>query len=45
MYKKFMMKKFSLEELSTDLANYGTDIILHKLLLSSISLQIAQNIG
>ena len=40
-----MMKKFSLEELSTDLANYGTDIILHKLLLSSISLQIAQNIG
>lgn len=37
--------KNSLEELSTDLANYGTDIILRKLLLSSISLQIAQNIG
>jgi hypothetical protein len=34
-----------LEELSTDLANYGTDILLRKLLLSSISLQIAQNIG
>ncbi len=34
-----------IEELSTDLANYGTDIILRKLLLSSISLQIAQNIG
>ena len=34
-----------LEEISTDLANYGTDIILRKLLLSSISLQIAQNIG
>ena len=34
-----------LEELSTDLTNYGTDILLRKLLLSSISLQIAQNIG
>lgn len=34
-----------LEELSTDLVNYGTDIVLRKLLLSSISLQIAQNIG
>ena len=34
-----------LEEISTDLANYGTDILLRKLLLSSISLQIAQNIG
>jgi len=34
-----------IEELSTDLANYGTDIILRKLLLSSISLQIAQNLG
>ena len=34
-----------LEELSTDLANYGTDILLRKLLLSLISLQIAQNIG
>ena len=37
--------KNSLEELSTDLVNYGTDMILRKLLLSSISLQIAQNIG
>ena len=34
-----------IEELSTDLANYGTDIMLRVLLLSSISLQIAQNIG
>ena len=34
-----------LEELSTDIVNYGTDIVLRKLLLSSISLQIAQNIG
>jgi hypothetical protein len=33
------------EELSTDLANYGTDTVLRKLLLSSISIQIAQNIG
>ena len=34
-----------LEEISTDLVQYGTDIVLRKLLLSSISLQIAQNIG
>ena len=34
-----------LEELSTDLVNYGTDIVLRKLLLSSMSLQLAQNIG
>ncbi len=34
-----------LEELSTDLVNYGTDLVLRKLLLSSMSLQIAQNIG
>lgn len=34
-----------LEELSTDLANYGTDIVLRKLFLSSISVQLAQNIG
>ncbi|MGE5862530.1 MAG: hypothetical protein ACM31H_02050 [Nitrososphaerales archaeon] len=33
-----------LEEISTDLVQYGTDIVLRKLLLSSISLQIAQNI-
>ena len=37
--------KNSLEELSTDLVNYGTDIVLRKLLLSSMSLQLAQNIG
>lgn len=34
-----------LEELSTDLVNHGTDIVLRKLLLSSMSLQLAQNIG
>jgi cell division protein FtsL len=34
-----------LEELRDDLINYNTDIILRKLLLSSISLQLAQNIG
>ena len=34
-----------LEELYTDLINYGSDIMLRKLLLSSISLQLAQNIG
>jgi hypothetical protein len=34
-----------LEELSDDLKNYNTDILLRKLLLSSISLQIAQNLG
>ena len=34
-----------LTELSADLVNYGTDIVLRKLLISSISLQIAQNIG
>jgi hypothetical protein len=34
-----------LSELSTDLANYGTDIVLRKLLITSISLEIAQNIG
>ena len=38
------LKNF-LEELSSDLINYGSDIVLRKLLLSSISLQIAQNIG
>lgn len=37
--------KSFLEELSTDLLNYGSDIMLRKLLLSSISLQLAQNIG
>jgi hypothetical protein len=34
-----------LAELSSDLVNYGTDIVLRKLLLSSIALEIAQNIG
>jgi hypothetical protein len=34
-----------LSELSTDLVNYGTDIVLRKLLVTSISLEIAQNIG
>ena len=33
-----------LEEISTDLANYGTYIILRNLLFSSISLQMAQNL-
>ena len=32
-------------ELSADLVNYGTDIVLRKLLITSISLEIAQNIG
>jgi hypothetical protein len=43
-YVEMNFKNF-LEELSTDIVNYGTDIVLRKLLLSSISLQIAQNIG
>jgi hypothetical protein len=34
-----------LSELSADLVNYGTDIVLRKLLIMSISLEIAQNIG
>jgi hypothetical protein len=34
-----------LSELSADLVNYGTDIVLRKLLILSISLEIAQNIG
>jgi hypothetical protein len=34
-----------LAELSTDLAYYGADIVLRKLLISSISLEIAKNIG
>ena len=34
-----------LEELSTDLVNHDTDIVLRKLFLSSMSLQLAQNIG
>ena len=43
-YIDLNLKNF-LEELSGDLVNYGSDILLRKLLLSSISLQIAQNIG
>jgi hypothetical protein len=34
-----------LSELSADLVNYGTDIVLRKLLILAISLEIAQNIG
>ena len=34
-----------LEELSSDIINYGTDIVLRKLLTSAIALEIAQNIG
>ena len=34
-----------LSELSSDLVNYGTDIVFRKLLMISISLEIAQNIG
>jgi hypothetical protein len=35
----------TLSELSSDLIHYGTDIMLRKLLISSIALAIAQNIG
>ena len=34
-----------LAELSSDLINYGSDIVLRKLLISTIALEIAQNIG
>ena len=34
-----------LSELSAGLVNYGSDIVLRKLLIMSISLEIAQNIG
>jgi hypothetical protein len=34
-----------LAELSADLVNYGADIVLRRLLISSISLEIAKNIG
>jgi hypothetical protein len=34
-----------LSELSSDLVNYGTDIVFRKLLIMSISLEIAQNLG
>jgi hypothetical protein len=44
---KYIASKFKnlLAELSSDLINYGTDIVLRKLLVSSIALQLAQNIG
>ena len=35
----------ALSELSADLVNYGTDIVLRKLLITYISLEIAKNIG
>ena len=35
----------TLSELSSDLIDYGSDIVLRKLLISSIALGIAQNIG
>ena len=34
-----------LAELTSDLINYGSDIVLRKLLISAIALEIAQNIG
>jgi hypothetical protein len=37
--------KAVLAEFSADLVNYGLDIVLRKLLMSSISLEIAQTIG
>jgi hypothetical protein len=35
----------TLSELSSDLINYGSDIVLRKLVISSIAIGIAQNIG
>jgi hypothetical protein len=37
--------KTVLAEFSADLVNYGVDIVLRKLLISSISLEIAQTVG
>jgi hypothetical protein len=34
-----------LTELCSDAVNYGTDVVLRKLLISAIALEIAQNIG
>ena len=34
-----------ISELSTDIKTYGTELVLRKLLLSLISVQLAQNIG
>ena len=44
---KYIASNFKnlLAELSSDLINHGTDIVLRKLLASSIALQLAQNIG
>ncbi|MGI0033587.1 MAG: hypothetical protein ACRD97_10010 [Nitrososphaeraceae archaeon] len=37
--------KNTISELSTEIKNYGAEIALRKLLLSLISVQLAQNIG
>ena len=37
--------KNCLAEISSDLINYGHDIVLRKLLISAIALEIARNIG
>lgn len=43
-YLESNFKNF-LEELSYDIINYGHDLVLRKLIMSSIALEIAQNIG
>jgi hypothetical protein len=44
---KFIDSNFKnfLEEKSSELVNYGYDLVLRKLLISAIALEIAQNIG
>jgi hypothetical protein len=44
---KFIDSNFKnlLAELSSDVINYGTDMVLRRLLVSNIALEIAQNIG
>lgn len=37
--------KNALDELLADAANYGTDIVIRKLVMSYIGLEIAQNLG
>jgi hypothetical protein len=37
--------KNSLDELLSDAANYGTEIVLRKLIMSHIALELAQNLG
>ena len=37
--------KNTLSELTSDASNYGTEIVLRKLLVSNIALNIAQNLG